>query len=53
MADLVADPERRARLAAAGRERVGRFALDTIVERYGRLFEEFVPASAVRARVPA
>ena len=51
MADLVADPAHRARLVAAGRGQVGRFALDTILERYGRLFEEFVPAVAGRARV--
>jgi glycosyltransferase involved in cell wall biosynthesis len=50
MADLVADPERRARLAAAGRRRVRRFELDTIVERYGRLVDEFVPVPAGRTR---
>lgn len=53
MAELVADPARRARMVAAGRQQVGRFALNTIVERYGRLFEEFVPAAATgRVRVP-
>jgi glycosyltransferase involved in cell wall biosynthesis len=42
MAALIADPVRRARLAAAGLVRVRRFALETTVERYARLFEEFV-----------
>lgn len=44
MAALIADPERRRRLSEAGRERVRRFAMDEIVERYARLFEEFAPA---------
>lgn len=51
MTSLIADPQRRARLAAAGRQRVQRFALDETVESYGRLFEEFVPGLQVRAPI--
>lgn len=38
---LLADPGRRSALAAAGRARVRRFAIGTMIEQYARLFEEF------------
>ena len=43
---LINDPERRKRYAEAGRRHVERFAIETMVESYARLFEEFaiVPA---------
>jgi glycosyltransferase involved in cell wall biosynthesis len=40
MADLIADPERRASLAAAGSERVERFDLPHMLDQYAALFEE-------------
>jgi glycosyltransferase involved in cell wall biosynthesis len=43
IAELIADPQRRARLAESGRRRVERFALEAALECYARLFEEFVP----------
>jgi len=45
MAALVADPARRAQLGADGRERAQIFALHPTIERYARLFEEFVPGA--------
>lgn len=44
MSDLIAAPERRAALRAAGLARVERFAVGAMVERYASLFEEFAPA---------
>lgn len=44
LAELIADPARRARFAAAGRKHVERFAIDAMVGSYARLFEEFAPA---------
>lgn len=44
MARLIADPEARARLAAAGLDRVKLFDIGAMVDRYGALFEEFAPA---------
>lgn len=44
MSDLIAAPERRAALRAAGLARVERFAVGEMVERYASLFEEFAPA---------
>lgn len=46
MRELIGQPERRAQLSAAGRERVERFAIQAMNERYARLFEEFAPAAA-------
>ncbi|MFA7601414.1 MAG: glycosyltransferase [Novosphingobium sp.] len=47
MARLIAHPEERARLAAAGRERVKLFDIDNMVAHYAELFEEFAYARAV------
>ena len=46
MAQLIADPERRARMRTAGLKRVRRFAIETMVSHYADLFEEMalVPA---------
>jgi len=46
MAQLIADPERRARMRTAGLRRVRRFAIETMVSHYADLFEEMalVPA---------
>jgi glycosyltransferase involved in cell wall biosynthesis len=46
MAQLIADPERRARMRTAGFKRVRRFAIETMVGHYADLFEEMalVPA---------
>ncbi|MFN3470287.1 MAG: glycosyltransferase [Novosphingobium sp.] len=41
MAGMIADPEHRARLVAAGKARVQRFAVDAMVAHYETLFEEF------------
>jgi glycosyltransferase involved in cell wall biosynthesis len=49
MAALVRDPERRERLAIAGLQRVKRFAISDVLERYGRLFEEMAPSPRVAA----
>lgn len=49
MAALIADPDRRARLIAAGHERVQRFAVGAMVDRYETLFDEF-GARKARAR---
>ncbi|MEY4240161.1 MAG: hypothetical protein RL339_2762 [Pseudomonadota bacterium] len=46
MADLIAAPERRAALRAAGFARVQRFAIGEMVEQYAALFEEFAPVPA-------
>ena len=43
IARLIADPEERARMAAAGRERVKRFDIATMVALYADLFEELAP----------
>ena len=40
MARLIADPARRAALAQAGSERVGRFDVETMVQHYARMFEQ-------------
>jgi len=40
MSELIADPDRRAAMALAGTERVKRFDISTMVERYASLFEE-------------
>lgn len=48
MAQLIASPERRAALTAAGNARVRRFAIDRMVDHYGDLFDEFAPAPASR-----
>lgn len=47
MSALIAQPQRRRQLAAAGRERVQRFAIHAMNERYARLFEEFAPLPQV------
>lgn len=49
MGALIAQPQRRAKLGAAGRDRVTRFAIHAMNERYARLFEEFAPFSLVDA----
>lgn len=41
LSNLMADPDRRRRYAANGLIHVQRFAIDTMVDRYARLFEEF------------
>lgn len=46
MKTLIAEPARRERLSAAGLQRVERFAIHAMTERYGRLFEEFAPVAA-------
>lgn len=46
IAQLIADPERRARMRTAGLKRVRRFAVDAMVDNYSRLFEEMAPAAA-------
>lgn len=46
IAELLAAPERRAALRAAGFARVQRFAIGAMVEQYAALFEEFAPVSA-------
>lgn len=43
MSALIAEQGRRERLSAAGRQRVERFAIQAMNERYARLFEEFAP----------
>ena len=49
IAALIADPQRRAQLVAAGNRRVGNFAIDTMVDQYGALFSEFAPARKAQA----
>lgn len=46
IADLIAAPERRAAMRAAGLVRVQRFAIDAMVEQYAGLFEKFAPVPA-------
>lgn len=46
MAGLIAAPERRAALRAAGFARVERFAIGAMVDQYATLFEEFAPLAA-------
>lgn len=48
IARLIASPEERARLSAAGRERVKNFAIERMLAQYGALFEELA-ASRVKA----
>lgn len=51
MSALIADPQRRAQLAAAGAERVRRFDIAAMVEQYGDLFSELVlPQAKALAR---
>jgi glycosyltransferase involved in cell wall biosynthesis len=48
LAELAADPERRARMGAVGRERVlGRYAVERLVEDIDRLYRELLAARAV------
>ncbi|MGZ8716700.1 MAG: glycosyltransferase family 4 protein [Gaiellaceae bacterium] len=48
LAELAADPERRARMGAAGRERVlGRYAVERLVDDIDRLYRELLAARAV------
>ena len=49
IAALVGDPQRRARLADAGLQRVKRFAINEMIERYAGLFEDLVPLPFVPA----
>lgn len=49
MRALIAAPDRRAQLAAAGRQRVERFAIHAMNERYACLFEEFAPVGTFAA----
>ena len=46
IAQLIAEPERRAALRQAGLDRVKRFAIGPMVESYARLFEELIPVPA-------
>lgn len=46
IAALLASPERRAALRAAGLERVKRFAIGAMVDQYAALFEKYGPVSA-------
>ena len=48
LAELAADPERRARMGAVGRERVlGRYAVERLVDDIDRLYRELLAARAV------
>lgn len=53
MPELLAAPMRRSAMAEAGLRRVRRFALEPTVERYARLFEEFVPVPQAFGRFAA
>ena len=46
IAQLIADPQRRAAMREAGFARVRGFAIEAMVENYSTLFEELAPAYA-------
>ncbi|MBW8783681.1 MAG: glycosyltransferase [Novosphingobium sp.] len=48
MAALIGDPHRRARMRAAGRAHVPRFALEPMLDGYAALFDEIAVAGAAR-----
>jgi glycosyltransferase involved in cell wall biosynthesis len=55
LADLLADPARRAELAAAGLERAREFSLTSVIDRYEALYrdEQPVPGAAAEPALPS